>query len=287
MDNANFKRALGYLIVRLRKERNISQEQLALEAEIDRTRLGEIERGEANATIDTLSKIAATLNQTLGSLIEEAEEIASGVVKKPIPTAKPEYINRNVPLPKGLTHDQLEKALNKALVVLSQIGLDPTDGDIQFNIYSGVVSNVVTKAIAETSDLAQNKDTKHPDLYNPNLLSSDPDWGLEMKATNQIGKGAESHNPGKGWFMVIIYQIVEGQTHIVQVEAAQLEEHDWIVHERAEKSKRTRTAVTLLHATNKLRKNSVYLEPRYLTPALRKIILGPQSPGDIQEQSFF
>jgi transcriptional regulator with XRE-family HTH domain len=281
MENADFKRVLGNLIVRLRKERHISQERLALEAEIDRTRLGEIERGEANATIDTLSKIAATLGQTLGSLIEEAEEIASGVVKKPIPTAKPEYINRNISLPKGLTHDQLEKAINKALVVLSQIGLDPSNGDIQFNIYSGVVSNVVTKAIAETSDLVQNKDTKHPDLYNPNLRPTDSDWGLEMKATNQIGKGAESHNPGKGWFMVVIYQIVEGQTHIVQVEVAQLEENDWVVHERGEESRRTRTAVTLLHATNKLRKNSVYLEPSCLTPALKKIIFGSQSLGAI------
>src|SRR5579863_4657110 len=74
MENREFKHALGQLIYRLRKEHKISQEQLALEADVDRTRLGEIERGEANPTIDTLHKLALVLGQTLGSLIIEAEE---------------------------------------------------------------------------------------------------------------------------------------------------------------------------------------------------------------------
>ena len=195
MENQQFKQALGGLIAQLRKERNISQERIALDADVDRTRLGEIERGEANPTIDTLHKIALVLGQQLGSLIVEAEELSSGVIRKPIPTLKSKGINRSVPLPKGLTHDQLEQALNRALIVLSQIGLDPDKGDIQRNIYSGAVSNIVTKAIAETSDFAQYKDTAHSDLYNPHLDRSDPDWGLEMKATHQIGKGGESHNP--------------------------------------------------------------------------------------------
>jgi transcriptional regulator with XRE-family HTH domain len=272
MENADFKRALGQLILRLRKERNISQEMIALDAEVDRTRLGEIERGEANPTIDTLIKIANILGQTLASLIEEAEQISSGVIKKPIPTVNPQYIKRAVPLPRGLTHDQLEQALNKTLVILSQIGLDPTNGDIQMNIYSGAVSNIVTKAIAETSDLVQNKDTAHPDLYNPTLDRLDPDWGLEMKTTHRIGKGGESHNPGKGWFMIVVYRIIEAQTHIIQVEVAQLEKEDWTIHDRAENSSRTRTAVTLEHATRKLRRNSVYLDDRYITPVLKKII---------------
>ncbi len=263
---------MGQLIVKLRKDRNISQEKLALDAEVDRTRLGEIERGDANPTIDTLIKLATLLGQTLGSLIEEAEEMSSGVIRKPIPIVNPKHINRNIPLPQGLTHDQLEKALNKTLVILNQIGLDPTKGDIQMNIYSGAVSNVVTKAIAETSDLVQNKDTSHPDLYNPNLDHNDPDWGLEMKATYRIGKGGESHNPGGGWFMIVIYQIIDGQTHIVQVEVAHLKKEDWIIHDRAEHSSRTRTAVTREHATKMLRENSVYLDERYATPALRKVI---------------
>jgi DNA-binding XRE family transcriptional regulator len=272
MEQSEFKRALGQVIYSLRKERSISQEQLALDAEVDRTRLGEIERGEANPTIDTLNKIAYTLGQTLGSVIIEAEELSTGVTKKPFPTINPDYMNRSIPLPKGLTYEQLEKALNRAISILNQIGLNPENGGIQWNIYSGVVSNIVTKAIAEASSFVQNKETERPDLYNPLLSHDDPDWSIEMKATHQIGKGGESHNPEKGWFMVVVYQIVEEQTHIVQVEVAYLTREDWKIHERAEHSSRTRTAVTIQSATRKLRENSVYLDPRYTTPILRKII---------------
>lgn len=269
---ANFKQALGKLIVTLRTERALSQEKLALEALVDRTRMGEIERGEANPTIDTLDKVARVLGQTLGSLIIQAEEISSGTTKRPAPTVNPDYLDRTVLLPTGLTHDQLEIALNRALAVLDQIGLNPEEGDIQWNIYSGAVSNIVTKAIAEASDFVQNKDTAHPDLYNPQLGEDDPDWGLEMKTTHKVGKGGESHNPGKGWFMIVVYQIIDGQTHIVQVETALLKREEWTVHERAEHSNRTRTAVTLPEATRRLRENSVYLDPAHATPSLLALV---------------
>src|SRR5579859_6983891 len=197
MENEAFKQALGKIILQLRSNRGISQEKLALDAEVDRTRVGEIERGEANVTIDILSRVANILGQKLGALIVEAEELSSGVISKVVPTVKPEYINRNIPLPTGLSYDQLEKGLNQAHVTLSQIGLDPEQGDIQYNIYSGAVSNIVTKAIAQASDFVQNKDTDHPDLFNRYLAYNHPDWGLEIKASNQVAKGGESHKDRK------------------------------------------------------------------------------------------
>ncbi len=271
METAAFKKALGKLIIELRTEHRLSQEKLAFEAEVDRTRLGEIERGEANPTLDTLTRIARAVGQSLGALIVQAEELASGAARRPASTVNPEYIDRSVPLSKGLTHDQLEIALNRTLAVLDQIGLNPEAGDIQANIYSGAVSNIATKAIAEASDFVQNKDTAHPDLYNPRLNQADPDWGLEMKATHQVGKGGESHNPGQGWFMIVVYKVVNGQTAIVQVEIASLKSEDWTIHERGAESKRTRTAVTKAAATQRLRENSVYLDPEHVTPVLRKI----------------
>jgi transcriptional regulator with XRE-family HTH domain len=72
MENEVFKQALGKIIFQVRSDRGISQEKLALDAEVDRTRVGEIERGEANATIDTLSRIANVPGQKLGALIVEA-----------------------------------------------------------------------------------------------------------------------------------------------------------------------------------------------------------------------
>jgi transcriptional regulator with XRE-family HTH domain len=267
-----FKQALGNLIVELRKKHGLSQERLALDADVDRTRIGEIERGEANPTIDTLERIAKVVGQTLGSLIIQAEEISSGTAKRPAPTVNPQYIDRTVALPSGLTHEQLEAALNRALALLDQIGLNPENGDIQWNIYSGAVSNIVTKAIAETSDLVQNKETAHPNLYNPNLDKAHPDWGLEMKATYRVGKGGESHNPGQGWFMIVVYKVIEGRIHFVQVETALLSRTDWVVHERGEHSNRTRTAVTIASATQRLRENSVYMNPDHLIPSIKKAV---------------
>ena len=279
MSNTEFLLALGQLIYQLRKERKISQEDLAGEAGIDRTRMGEIERGEANPTIGTLNKVAKALGQTLGSLIVEAEEFSSNTTKKLVPVINPAYIDDSVPLPQGLTHQQLEQALNRALAILNQIGLNPKDGDIQWNIYSGAVSNIVTKAIAETSDFVQNKDTAHPDLFNTQLPANSDDWGLEMKATNQIAKGGESHNPGRGWYMIVVYDIMDNQPHIVQVETTYLRKEEWTIHERAEESNRTRTAVTIASATQRLRENSVYLDPRYASSWLKKIVQARKQAG--------
>ena len=129
----------------------------------------------------------------------------------------------------------------------------------------------MTKAIAEASNFTQNKDTAHPDLFDSSFPRTDPNWGLEMKATNQIGKGGESHNPGQGWFMVVVYKVVNGQTHIVQVEVAQLNYDDWTIHERALESDRTRTAVTKASATRRLRENSVYLDADHVPANIKRI----------------
>ncbi|MCD8505318.1 MAG: helix-turn-helix domain-containing protein [Burkholderiaceae bacterium] len=52
---------LGEAIRRARKELGMSQEQLALSAELDRSYIGGVERGEHNLTIMTLVKLANAL----------------------------------------------------------------------------------------------------------------------------------------------------------------------------------------------------------------------------------
>ena len=64
--------AIGAAIRRLRIERDISQEGLALLAEIDRSYLGRVERGDNNAAILTCIKIANALQITLTELMAEA-----------------------------------------------------------------------------------------------------------------------------------------------------------------------------------------------------------------------
>ncbi len=66
--NFFYKRLGGRVIVE-RKKRKLSQEQLALLSEIDRTYLTRIEEGKANPTIKVLSKISKILKLKLNILL--------------------------------------------------------------------------------------------------------------------------------------------------------------------------------------------------------------------------
>lgn len=79
MPNASRRRqdpalvALGEAIRRLRLAKNISQEKLALLAEVDRSYVGRVERGDNNVAVLTLARIAQALNVTVAKLLREAE----------------------------------------------------------------------------------------------------------------------------------------------------------------------------------------------------------------------
>jgi len=64
---------LGRVIRRLRTERGISQEGLAAISGVDRTFMGEIERGEANPSFEVLQRIASGLTVQLSELIRQYE----------------------------------------------------------------------------------------------------------------------------------------------------------------------------------------------------------------------
>jgi transcriptional regulator with XRE-family HTH domain len=64
--------ALGAAIKRARVAKGLSQESLALHAEIDRSYLGRIERGDNNVAILTLIKIASALGYSANELLAEA-----------------------------------------------------------------------------------------------------------------------------------------------------------------------------------------------------------------------
>lgn len=60
--------ALGTAIKELRLSKKISQESLALSAEVDRSYLGRVERGDNNAAVLTLHRIARGLGISLTEL---------------------------------------------------------------------------------------------------------------------------------------------------------------------------------------------------------------------------
>ena len=59
----------------LREERGLSQEQLAERADLNRSYLGEVERGRAVPSIVTVSKLAGALEIRLSSMIARCEHI--------------------------------------------------------------------------------------------------------------------------------------------------------------------------------------------------------------------
>ena len=61
---------LGYRIRYLRQQKGFSIETLALEAEINRNYLGDLERGTRNPTLVVLNKIAKALDIDLSVLFE-------------------------------------------------------------------------------------------------------------------------------------------------------------------------------------------------------------------------
>lgn len=66
---------LGYRIRYLREEKGLSIEALALEAEINRNYLGDLERGMRNPTVVVLNKIAKALEIDLSTLFEGIRDL--------------------------------------------------------------------------------------------------------------------------------------------------------------------------------------------------------------------
>jgi transcriptional regulator with XRE-family HTH domain len=65
--------ALGSTIRRTRLQQGVSQEHLALKAEIDRSYVGRVERGDNNVALLTLKKIASALGMSVADLMKSAK----------------------------------------------------------------------------------------------------------------------------------------------------------------------------------------------------------------------
>jgi transcriptional regulator with XRE-family HTH domain len=63
------RRRVGLNVRMLRKERSLSQEQLAFEAGLHRTYISQVERGVRNPTVTVLEQIAVALNVPAGRLL--------------------------------------------------------------------------------------------------------------------------------------------------------------------------------------------------------------------------
>jgi transcriptional regulator with XRE-family HTH domain len=73
MDEKTLAREFGVLIRRLRLERAYSQESFGEASGLHRTYIGMVERGETNATLAAVNKMAKALGITLGDMFSELE----------------------------------------------------------------------------------------------------------------------------------------------------------------------------------------------------------------------
>ena len=66
---------VGKTIIKLRKERGMSQENFAYESGIDRRYMSDIENGKRNISLDILERVADKLGIRLSELFLEVENI--------------------------------------------------------------------------------------------------------------------------------------------------------------------------------------------------------------------
>jgi len=64
---------IGIIIKKLRIDKSMSQEKLALLANIDRTYISDIEKGERNVSVEILEKLTNTLEISISELFKRVE----------------------------------------------------------------------------------------------------------------------------------------------------------------------------------------------------------------------
>ena len=68
------EKKFGIILKRLREDKNMSQEFLANDSDLDRTFISLLERGERQPSISTLFKLAASLGIKPSEIIKELED---------------------------------------------------------------------------------------------------------------------------------------------------------------------------------------------------------------------
>jgi transcriptional regulator with XRE-family HTH domain len=77
VSGAALESCFGIGVRQLREARGWSQERLAEHAELNRSYIGEIERGDVTASLATVAKLAGALNMEPSALVGRGEQIGA------------------------------------------------------------------------------------------------------------------------------------------------------------------------------------------------------------------
>ncbi len=269
----NAKKILGQHIRFLRQRKGLSQQILSEKVGISYQYLSGLEKGRENFTVNILEFLSEALGLSFPTLVADAYDAYN---KHDVPDVNQNFFRPDVPLPPGLNIESLSRAMTQVQYIIAKlnarlidIGTDPFSTLIQGNNFSGIVSNLLTKAIHEHSPYKDNSEQKYPDLICRH--DSGEIIGLEVKTTKNVGKGGESHNGHSGWHLLSCYEFYSSEHNIrfIHIMCAYLNSHkseapDWKYlgsRVNAETgSQRTETYITNLYGTTKLRDGSVYLD---------------------------
>lgn len=106
---SELSREIGKRIRNYRTQLKLSQEELAEKCSLHPTYIGQVERGEKNATIESISKIAVGLGVTLSTLFENLEGTA---------TEEKSCAGEAYDLIQGLSVDSQKKVLNILIAII-------------------------------------------------------------------------------------------------------------------------------------------------------------------------
>ncbi|MDB0027601.1 helix-turn-helix transcriptional regulator [Flavobacteriales bacterium] len=70
----NLQRKFGFVLKELRLKKGLSQESLANQANIDRTYISDIEKGERNISLKIIERISESLQISLSELFKKIEK---------------------------------------------------------------------------------------------------------------------------------------------------------------------------------------------------------------------
>ena len=141
---------IGSFVRFLRKEKGLTLENLAAMAGISYQYLSGLENGKENFSIQVLEALSQVLNLPLSRLVSLAYQQNSGQA----PTLREAHFRKDVPLPKGLSFEQLAKAVNHTQNIVHRINQNlqsevgcTLQSLIQGNNFSGMVSNILSNFI--------------------------------------------------------------------------------------------------------------------------------------------